>query len=42
MEHESEQERVDKFARLSESANGEFEAEGEEVILTRRRQVLSG
>ena len=42
LEHESEQERVDKFARLSESANGEFEAEGEEVILTRRRQVLSG
>ena len=42
LEPESEPERGDKFARLSESANGELEAEGEEVVLIRRRQVLSG
>ena len=44
-EHESEYERgerenLNEFARLSESANGELEAE--EVVLIRRRQVLSG
>merc|ERR1712107_738337 len=33
-------ENLNEFARLSESANGEFEAEGEEVVLIRRRQVL--
>ena len=33
MKHESEHGREDKFARLSESANGELEAEGEEVVL---------
>ena len=42
LKHESEHGREDKFARLSESANGELEAEGEEVVLIRRRQVLAG
>ena len=47
MEHESEYERwerenLDKFARPSQKANGEFEAEEEEVVLIRRKQVLSG
>ena len=47
LEHESEHGRMElenliEFARLLESADGEFEAEGEEVVLTRRRQVLSG
>ena len=37
-----ERENLNEFARLSESANGELEAEGEEVVLIRRRQVLSG
>ena len=47
LEHESEyergeQENLNEFERLSQTANGEFEAEGEEVVLIRRRQVLSG
>ena len=47
LKHESEhgrgeRENLNEFARLSESANGELEAEGEEVVLIRRRQVLSG
>ena len=41
MEHESEHGRGDIFARLSESADSDFEAEGEEVVLMRRRQVFS-
>ena len=46
MEHESElergeQENLNEFERLSQTANGEFEAEGEEVVLIRRKQVFS-
>ena len=48
MEHESEHERgeqenLNEFERLSQTANGEAEAEaeGEEVVLMRRKQVLS-
>ena len=47
MEHESEHERgeqenLNEFERLSQTTNGEFVAEGEEVVLIRRKQVLSG
>ena len=47
MEHESDYERGERanlteFERLSQKAIGNFEVEGEEVVLKRRRQVLSG
>ena len=47
LEHESDYERGERanlteFERLSQKAIGNFEVEGEEVVLKRRRQVLSG